>query len=99
MKKLTLLNRLFLILAVIGLASCENEPLEGEFEATNPNQNLESNFQVDIDGVTFTADQSQMITQNGVTSISGMKNNGTSVTISIMGSGTGTYTFGSGLAA
>ena len=99
MKKLTLFKRLFLVLAVISFAGCENEPIEGEFEPTNPNQNLESNFQVDIDGVTFTADQSQMVTQNGVTSISGIKNNGTSVMITLMGSGTGTYTFGSGLAA
>ncbi|MDQ7916395.1 DUF6252 family protein [Mesonia sp. MT50] len=99
MKNMNLFKRLFLILTVISLASCDNEPLEGEFESYNPGTNLESNFQVDVDGVTFTADQSQMVTQNGVTSISGIKSNGTSVMISLMGSGTGTYTFGSGIAA
>ncbi|MDT0295550.1 DUF6252 family protein [Mesonia ostreae] len=96
---MNLIKRLFLILTVISFASCENEPLEGEFESYNPSSNLESNFQVDIDGVTFTADQSQMNVQNGVTAISGIKNSGTSVMITLMGSGTGTYTFGSGLAA
>lgn len=98
MKNMTLFRPLILLLAIVSFVSCDNEPLEGDFEASTPNNNNpQANFQVDIDGETFIADQSQVVTQNGVTLVTGIKANGSAVTMTITGNANGTYTLDSGL--
>ncbi|MDR6300350.1 DUF6252 family protein [Mesonia maritima] len=92
MRKNLLLNLVLVCLTVFGLQSCDNEPYEGLIGDDIPA--LESNFQVDIDGETFIADQAQASTQNGVTMITGIKNNGTTVSLLLNGSETGTFNLG-----
>lgn len=95
MRKNLLLTSLTVIMAFLSLTSCDNEPLGDGFpENIDPNPDVEANFQVDIDSVTFVADHASMNTQNGVTMINGIKNNGTTVTMMFAGSGTGTYILG-----
>lgn len=96
MRKNLLLTSLTVMMAFLSLTSCDNEPLGDGFpEDITPNPGVEANFQVDIDSVTFVADQAKVITENGVTVISGVKNIGTAVIMTVNGSGTGTYALGS----
>ncbi|WP_121665598.1 DUF6252 family protein [Mesonia aquimarina] len=89
MRKNLLLNLVIVCLSVLGLQSCDNEPYEGAIGGEIPG--LESNFQVDIDGETFVADQANATTTNGITTIVGIKNNGETVSLTLQGSGTGSY--------
>lgn len=96
MKKLTLFKRLFLVLAVISFAGCENEPIEGEFEASTPNNpNANSNFTAVIDGEPFTAGGSVAITIDNMgniqTSVNGASTSGESISFSYTSNTTGTF--------
>lgn len=81
---------LAVILIFAAVASCDDEPLGEGYDDDIPNPN--ASFQVDIDGQTFTATNSGMLTENGVTRIIGSKNDGSKVSMLIAGSGTGSFT-------
>lgn len=84
-----LIYRSLLILVIFaGFTSCDDEPI-GESYGGGISEN--SQFQVDIDGETFFADISGMLTEEGKTQIVGKRNDGHKVVINIEGAGTGDY--------
>lgn len=91
MKNKTILKVITAFVAIFSLVACDNEPLEGEFLDDPINGPTFANFHVDIDGITFDANQSVAQTVNGVTLISGAKINGEVVAMSFPGVDTGTY--------
>jgi len=98
MKNMTLFRPLILLLAIVSFVSCDNEPLEGEFEATipsNPNNDSNYTFKAVIDGEEFIADGALAITLiNGElvqTSISGTSIDGTSISVAYIDNTTGTF--------
>lgn len=101
MKKIGLLLSCFILLSAF---TCDNEPLEGDFE-TNNNENNNGNnnnnngaavFQVDFDGQTFVADQiSATILEGGVMNITGLRgSNQESIILTLNGTTPGTYQLG-----
>lgn len=90
MNRKLIFRSLMIVLIFVGLASCDDEPLSDDLSSENPGAT--TSFQVDIDGETFHADLSGMLTENGVTRIIGSKSNGTKVSLTVAGSGVGIFT-------
>ncbi|HET8809799.1 MAG TPA: DUF6252 family protein [Flavobacteriaceae bacterium] len=87
------------LIVLIGTSACENEPLEGEFGDGSLPPGATANFQVDIAGETFVADQASAVTNAGVTAVSGATMQGEIVMLTFSGSGTGTFLLtGTGIA-
>ncbi len=80
---------LFTIFALLFI-SCENEPLEGEFVTENPD-NTPASFTAKVNGVEFIADSTAVVTQNSVTTITGVKSNGDRIVMTIQGVGVGSF--------
>ena len=93
MRKITLLLSCFVLLSAF---TCENEPLEGDFQSGNPNNNTTASFSVDFDGQTFVADQvSATILEGGVMNITGLRGaQMESVIITLFGTTEGVYELG-----
>jgi len=72
------------------LTSCDNEPLEGEFVSDIPDI-MEASFTAEVEGVEFVADTMYAVTQNSVTSITGVKSNGDRIVMTVQGVGPGSY--------
>lgn len=90
MKNNLMFKTIVAFVAIFSLIACDNEPLEGEF-ADGPIPVTEADFQVDIDGVTFVADQATAQTVMGNTVIIGATSTGEAVSLNFAGSGTGTF--------
>lgn len=84
------LYRTFLILIVFaGFVSCDDEVIG---ERLGGDTNLNAQFRVDINGETFYANQSGMLTtEDGFTEIVGKRNDGAMVRLKVAGSGTSTF--------
>lgn len=97
MKKIGLLLSCFILLSAF---TCDNEPLEGDFESNNNGNNNNNNpsavFQVDFDGQTFVADQvSATVLEGGVMNITGLRgSNQESIILTMNGTTPGTYELG-----
>lgn len=85
-----LICRTIMVLFIFaGLASCDDEAI-GERYGDGPNLNAQ--FRVDINGETFVADQSGMLTtEDGITEIIGKRNDGARVRIKVAGAGEDNY--------
>lgn len=79
-------------------ATCENEPLEGEFSSDNDVNNMNNpsgDFQVDFDGQTYIADIVSATVLDDVMNITGLRGtNGESVILTVFGNSPGTYQLG-----
>src|SRR5699024_10416151 len=82
---------LFLCVVLIGLTSCEDEPIGQSYNENNPEN---AQFKVDINGETYYADISGALTENGQTQIVAKRNDGNKVKMIINGGSQGTFTLG-----
>ncbi len=90
MKKL-----LFTLLSITLLFSCQDPVIGPGFPDEDPNNNSESNFQVDFDNQTFISDQITATNVGGIINITGFRGaNGEAVILSISGNSTGNYDLG-----
>ena len=83
--------------------SCDNEPLEGEFDMNdgeNGGGNQTGSFQVDFDDQTFVAEQISATLIDGVINITGLRGtNQEAIILTINETTIGTYQFGVGSSA
>ena len=93
MKKLQLLNWMFIAFLALQFTSCSNEPLEGQFpQQDNPGEIVPGSFTAIVNGVAFTAAfTTASVNVDGDFTITGVSNNNTAILITATPLATGSY--------
>ncbi|MEX2349604.1 MAG: DUF6252 family protein [Flavobacteriaceae bacterium] len=79
-----------LLFTAFAFVACENEPIEGEFVSDDP-QDYIASFTADVEGTFFEAETANAVTAEGVTTITGIRDNGDGITLIINGVGVGNF--------
>ena len=93
MKKLQLLNWMFIAFLALQFTSCNNEPLEGQFpQQDNPGEIVPGSFTAIVNGVAFTAAfTTATVNLDGDFTITGVSNNNTAIVMTASPLATGSY--------
>ena len=93
MKKLQLLNWMFIAFLALQFTSCNNEPLEGQFpQQDNPGEIVPGSFTAIVNGVAFTAAfTTATVNVDGDFTITGVSNNNTAIVMTASPLATGSY--------
>lgn len=73
------------------IASCEDEPLVGEFYNDEGDLIEDTSFIAEVEDFTFIGDSANAVTFQGITTIAGLRFNGDLIVLNLHGSGTGTF--------
>ena len=93
MKKLQLLNWMFIAFLALQFTSCNNEPLEGQFpQQDNPGEIVPGSFTAIVNGVAFTAAfTTATVNVDGNFTITGVSSNNTAIVMTASPLATGSY--------
>jgi len=93
MKKLQLLNWMFIAFLALQFTSCNNEPLEGQFpQQDNPGEIVPGSFAAIVNGVAFTAAfTTATVNVDGDFTITGVSSNNTAIVMTASPLATGSY--------
>ena len=93
MKKLQLLNWMFIAFLALQFTSCNNEPLEGQFpQQDNPGEIVPGSFTAIVNGVAFTAAfTTATVNVDGDFTITGVSSNNTAIVMTASPLATGSY--------
>ncbi len=78
------------LFTAFAFVACDNEPLEGDFVSDDP-QDYIASFTADVEGAFFEAETSNAVTEQGVTSVTGIRLNGDIIVLNINGVGLGNF--------
>ncbi|PKA84296.1 hypothetical protein ATE92_2477 [Ulvibacter sp. MAR_2010_11] len=98
MKKFQLLNWVLVAFLTFQFISCDNEPLEGDFQQDETNTAGEGEFIAKVNGQDFLAETASGVLSGGVLVITGLKSeNGENITLSVAQAGEGMFNLVAGV--